>query len=291
MRPSFLVPFLSIIASGLPCRGVPDDGSILHSGQATYYTTATGGGNCMFDPTPNNLMVGAMNDTEYDNSTVCGAFVHIVGPQGQVTVRIVDRCPECKRGDIDLSPQAFDSIAPRALGRVQIQWRYVVGAVAGPVSYRFKDGSNQWWTAVQIINAQNPVATVEYRNASGQWIALVRQQYNYFLKADGMGTGPYTIRITDIYGNQLVDTGIALSPGVIQQGAVNFPKPQQPVVVQVRRVTTDSFHSPAGVVLGRGLHSGRADITIEEVFDVRGRRLSHASRAPARAVGVFFVKD
>src|SRR5688572_22311008 len=36
-------------------------GGAIHTGEATYYTEADGGGNCSFDPTPQDLMVGAMN--------------------------------------------------------------------------------------------------------------------------------------------------------------------------------------------------------------------------------------
>src|SRR5262249_737479 len=37
----------------------------VHMGDGTYYVEANGGGNCSFDPTPNDLMVGAMNHTDY----------------------------------------------------------------------------------------------------------------------------------------------------------------------------------------------------------------------------------
>src|SRR5262249_52998494 len=49
------------------------------SGQATYYD-ADGGGNCSFDPSPSDLMVGAMNQTDYRNSLICGAYVQVNGP-------------------------------------------------------------------------------------------------------------------------------------------------------------------------------------------------------------------
>ena len=67
----------------------------IHKGIATYYN-ATGDGACMFGPSPQDLMVSAMNAAEYDNAAACGAYVHVIGPKGEVTVRIVDLCPECK---------------------------------------------------------------------------------------------------------------------------------------------------------------------------------------------------
>jgi hypothetical protein len=73
--------------------------------------------------------------------------VYVTGPKGVVTVRIVDLCPECKAGHLDLSREAFAQIADLTQGRVPITWQVVSPALAGPIAYHFKDGSNQWWTA------------------------------------------------------------------------------------------------------------------------------------------------
>jgi expansin (peptidoglycan-binding protein) len=178
-------------------------------GEATFYTFADGTGNCGFDATPSDLLVGAMNHTDYANAAACGACAHLVGPSGEVTVRIVDQCPECPKGNIDLSPQAFDHIAQRAQGRVTISWQYVACAVQGPLRYRFKEGSSQYWTAVQVRNHTNAIAKFEYQKA-GAFVEVARESYNYFVEASGMGPGPYTFRVTDVYGGQVTDTGIAL---------------------------------------------------------------------------------
>lgn len=198
-----------------------------HTGEATYYVQADGGGNCSFDPTPQDLMVGAMNHVDYANSAICGAYVHIDGPNGSVDVRIVDQCPECPAGNIDLSPEAFDRIAPRIEGRVPITWRIISPDITGPIQYRFKEGSSQWWLAVQIRNHRNPIAKLEFRTADGQFVTMERQSYNYFVlfgPSQGLGIGPYTFRVTDIYGNTLTNTGIPLTVGGIVSGAGQFPK-------------------------------------------------------------------
>ena len=95
-------------------------GGATHTGEATYYNEADGGGNCSFDPTPQDLMVGAMNHTDYANSALCGAYVELTGPNGTIIIRIVDQCPECPAGNINLSPSAFAKIAELAQGRVPI---------------------------------------------------------------------------------------------------------------------------------------------------------------------------
>ncbi len=201
------------------CTDVP----VIHRGYATFYTWADGRGNCGFDATLNDLMVGAMNQIDYAGSAVCGSCAAISGPRGEVTIRIVDRCPECAQGDIDLSPQAFARIADTTLGRVPITWKFVPCNLQGNIIYHFKDGSNQWWTAVQIRNHRYPVARFEYLTAQGTFKAVNRLDYNYFVESSGMGPGPYTFRVTDIYGHALVDSGISHVENGNVAGAGQFP--------------------------------------------------------------------
>jgi expansin (peptidoglycan-binding protein) len=194
----------------------------LHSGVATYYD-ATGAGACSFDPSPNDLMVAAMNSDEYNNAAYCGAYVQVAGPQGTITVRIVDLCPECHTGHLDLSREAFAAIADLPQGVVSITWRVVSPPIVGPIAYHFKEGSNPWWTAVQVRNHRNPIAKFEYWNGS-QWVTVPRVSYNFFVQTNpGMGAGPYTFRVTDMYSNTLTDSDISFVEGGTVTGAAQFP--------------------------------------------------------------------
>jgi expansin (peptidoglycan-binding protein) len=194
----------------------------LHTGIATYYD-ATGAGACSFDPSPNDLMVAAMNNDEYNHAVYCGAYVQVTGPKGMVMVRIVDLCPECHTGHLDLSREAFAAIADLPLGVVSITWRVVSPEIPGPIAYHFKEGSNQWWTAVQIRNHRNPIAKFEYWNGS-QWVTVPRVDYNFFVQTNpGMGVGSYTFRITDMYSNTLTDSGIPFIEGGTISGSEQFP--------------------------------------------------------------------
>jgi expansin (peptidoglycan-binding protein) len=164
-----------------------------------------------------------MNAEEYDNAAWCGAYVHVTGPNGAVSVRIVDLCPGCDAGHLDLSEQAFAAIAPLHLGVVPITWQVISPALSGPIAYHFKDGSNQWWTAVQIRNHRNPIASLEYWTSSA-WVSVPRTSYNFFVQTTpGMGPGPYSFRVTDIYGNTLTDSGIAHVENGTVNGTGQFP--------------------------------------------------------------------
>jgi expansin (peptidoglycan-binding protein) len=207
-------------AEEVPIRACSSEAD--RTGEATFYDFADGSGNCMFDASPDDLRVAAMNHDDYLESGVCGACAHLVGPSGEVTVRIVDQCPDCPKGNIDLSPSAFDEIAKRELGRVPITWQYVECGVSGPLRYRFKEGSNQWWTAVQVRNHRYAIAKLEVKK-NGAFVAVARENYNYFVDGGGMGPGPYTFRLTDVYGHTIEDTGIEHREAQEVEGEAQFP--------------------------------------------------------------------
>jgi expansin (peptidoglycan-binding protein) len=187
------------------------------SGEGTYYA-ADGTGNCSFEASPDDLMVAAMNAPDYQSAALCGACLAVTGPNGSVTVRVVDQCPGCAHGDLDLSPEAFQRIAPLAAGRVPITWRQVACDVTGAIAYHFKDGANAYWTAIQIRNHRYPIAKLEAMQG-GAYVELPRLDYNYFVQASGLGAGPYTLRVTDTRGHTVEDTDIALGDAVTRTGS------------------------------------------------------------------------
>jgi expansin (peptidoglycan-binding protein) len=204
--------------SAEPCRA--DVGPF--SGEGTYYD-ANGTGNCSFEASPNDLMVAAMNASDYDGAAWCGSCVAVTGPQGEVTVRIVDQCPGCAKGDLDLSREAFGKIAALSAGRVPITWRPVACNVSGPIGYHFKDGSNAFWTAIQIRNHRYAISTLEARDAAGAYTKIDRVSYNYFVATKGLGPGPYTLRVSDTRANAIEDPNISLGASVTRDGAAQFP--------------------------------------------------------------------
>lgn len=202
----------------MQCPAAP----VVHSGDATFYTYASGAGACSFDSTLNDLMVGAMNAIDYAGSQMCGAYVSVTGPLGTIQIRIVDLCPGCSAGGIDLSPSAFAKIADTSLGRVPIKWQVIPSMAITPIVYHFKDGSSQWWTAVQIRNHRYPIYSFEYLTAQKTFESVDRATYNYFVESGGMGPGPYTFRVTDIYGHTVTDSSIALTPSADVAGKAQF---------------------------------------------------------------------
>lgn len=191
-------------------------------GVATYYD-ATGAGACSFDATPNDLDVAAIDMPEWNGSAPCGECAAVTGPNGSVTVRIVDLCPECEKGHLDLSMEAFAKIADVAAGRVPISWRVVPCAVKGNLEYRYKEGSSQYWTAIQVRNHRLPVTALEVQLGGGAWQPVPRSDYNYFVDASGVGTtSGFNVRVTASDGQQLVDALPPVQSALTVAGAAQF---------------------------------------------------------------------
>jgi len=192
------------------------------SGEGTYYG-ATGEGACSFEASTDR-MVAAMNHTDYAGSAACGEYVTVTGPNGTITVRITDVCPECAAGDIDLSAEAFAKIADPVAGRVPITWQLVAADLSGPVQYRYKEGSTRYWTAIQVRNHRLPIAKLEILpNGSSSWIEVQRTDYNYFVYPTAIEPGSLQVRITASTGATLQDTLPEPQGGLLVEGTAQFP--------------------------------------------------------------------
>ncbi|WP_229882331.1 expansin EXLX1 family cellulose-binding protein [Streptomyces alanosinicus] len=194
-----------------------------HQGVATAYEAGNGDGACLFGPSP-DLMIAAMNTTDYETSKACGAYVLVRAANGKsITVRITNECPlPCAPGQLDLSQQAFAKLADLKVGRLPITWSVVSPSTSDTISIRYKTGSSRYWCAVQAIGHRNPIAELEIRTAAG-WRQLPRTSYNYFVSADGSGCGG-AIRLTDIYGERLTIDAVAVRPNVVQPTGVQFAR-------------------------------------------------------------------
>lgn len=196
---------------------------VTYPGVATVYKAGVGDGACSYGPS-GDMMIAAMNTTDYETSRACGAYVRVRAANGaSVTVRITNECPlPCAPGQLDLSEQAFAKLAPVSTGRLAVTWSLLSPTTSGTISIRYKNGSSPYWCGIQAIGHRNPLARLEVRSGGG-WRQLARTDYNYFLSPDGSGCGG-AIRVTDIYGERLTVNGIALRPGVAQSTGVQFAR-------------------------------------------------------------------
>ena len=194
------------------------------SSEATHYELAPGGmGNCSYPSPPAGQLYVALSPSEYGGSAACGSYLQVTGPDGSVTAEIVDQCPECQAGHIDLSEQAFAEIAPLSAGLVPVTYHTIVDPpLPASLSMLVKTGSSAYYLALLPINNGNPLASVAVSQGSGGWQELSRTTYGYWLASGGAGPGPFSVRLTDSLGHRATVHGITISPGVVQSTGVSM---------------------------------------------------------------------
>ncbi len=205
------------------------------SGEATHYVLQTGDGNCSYPDVGAGQLYVALSPGAYGSAAACGSYLRVTGPDGSVTAEVVDQCPECQAGHIDLSEAAFARIAPLAAGLVPVTYHTIADPpLPAPLSMRVKEGSSAYWLALLPIGTGNALTSVQVSSPAHGWQDLAHASYNYWLATSGMGAGPFTVRLTDVLGNQATLTGITLTPGAVQAtgtsmyGAGSVPAPAAP---------------------------------------------------------------
>jgi expansin (peptidoglycan-binding protein) len=217
---------LSLSALSGPARS---SGTV--TGIATHYVLE-GLPNCSYESPPANGLFVALSPSEYASAGACGGYLEVSGPDGSAEVEVIDQCPECATGHIDLSEAAFAKLAPLSAGLINVSYTYLANPVLpGPITMEVKSGSSQYWLALLAGNTGNPLASVQVKNSSGSWISLSRANYNYWIASSGAGPGPFTVRLTDTQGHQVTVENVGLDPGSVQStgtymyGAGSAPAP------------------------------------------------------------------
>ncbi|KAL9544889.1 hypothetical protein PS6_008535 [Mucor atramentarius] len=119
MKTSFSTAVTAMIAAFLMTAQAAPAASSLQarssmSGDATYYSV--GLGSCG-DTNSDGEMVAALSEKLMgtgSNGSYCGGK--------SVTVKVVDSCPGCGEGDVDLSPTAFKKLGALSEGVIPITW-------------------------------------------------------------------------------------------------------------------------------------------------------------------------
>ncbi|KAL3666391.1 hypothetical protein V7S43_008642 [Phytophthora oleae] len=208
------------------------DASEYFTGDGTAYTLGQpSAGNC-------NMMAAldfastdyaALNNEQWDGLQNCGRCAEVscaddrcADQTKSVVVQILDRCPECKYGDLDLSPSVFTTLTGSTPSRYTVKWKFVDCPVPGNVNYCLKGGSNNYWTAVQPTNVATGVKSLQI---NGQDTTMLGSAYYYLL--DGASQTQtdltkMTISMTDVNGNSIEDT-VSLTADSCTEGSNQFP--------------------------------------------------------------------
>ncbi|TYZ66479.1 hypothetical protein PybrP1_004177 [[Pythium] brassicae (nom. inval.)] len=166
-------------------------GDTIFRGEGTTYTLGeVGAGNCNMMAANSNAATNyaALNDVQWDGLKNCGRCARVwcdddrcADRATSVDVQILDRCPECKHGDLDLSPSVFKTLTHSSPSRYKIKWQFVDCAVRGNVKYCLKSGSNGFWTAIQPTNVLSGVSKMQI---NGKPTTMVDSAYYYLLNGN-----------------------------------------------------------------------------------------------------------
>ncbi|BCJ44685.1 hypothetical protein GCM10010168_14980 [Actinoplanes ianthinogenes] len=211
---------LLLQTGGSACAAPPSTST--KTGKATFYELGGTTGNCSFEVPADDLYV-ALGPEQYAEGASCGAYLDVTGPKGKVRVKVFDSCPECPAGHLDLSRTAFKKIGAEVDGIIPIKYKLVTNpATPGPITVRIKEGASRYWFAARIDNHGNLLSSVQVAAPGGSFKSAHRTDYNYWLIDGGAGSGPYKIKITDVYGNATTVSGIDMDPGTVQKTSKAF---------------------------------------------------------------------
>lgn len=167
----------------------PGDYGRSFQGDGTYYGRTEGGNCAIRNPRPKmyaNLQPVALNQLQYGDSSACGACIEYEGlgqgsggnpiPRSKRLGYVMDKCPGCAAGDIDLSMSGD--------GRWKVKWRFVP-CPGNTLSFLF-EGSNYHYWKMQPRGLRSPVRTMSVRIGS-QVIHGKRTDDNFFVFNSGAG--------------------------------------------------------------------------------------------------------
>ncbi|KAH8777386.1 barwin-like endoglucanase [Diaporthe sp. PMI_573] len=96
-----------------------DASAASYSGDMTYYYPGLG---ACGETNTNTDAVAAVSSAVYNSGGGCDRVATIHYNGRSTTARVVDLCPSCATGSIDVSPAVFQALSPLSAGRIQVTW-------------------------------------------------------------------------------------------------------------------------------------------------------------------------
>ncbi|KAK2005132.1 barwin-like endoglucanase [Colletotrichum falcatum] len=196
------------------------------SGSSTFYGGNTSGGKCSFSTyqIPSGLYGTAFSGQVWDSAAHCGACVRVTGPKGNsVVAMIVDECPECTKGHLDLFQDTFAQLGSLSDGVISTSYQFVKCGITSPIKLHNKSGTSAYWFSMQVLNHNEPVSTLEVSTDGGSsWKKTTRQPYNFFENSSGFGTDSVDVRVTSESGKTVIVKNVSVKSDSEHNAASNF---------------------------------------------------------------------
>ena len=178
-----------------------------------YDLDKVGHGNCAFMSSWSKAVTNyvAVNQAQWDDLTHCGQCIEATCIDAKcknrntaVTLQVVDRCPQCQYGDLDMSPSALIKIVGSNPGRIKIGWKYVDCPEPGTIKFCLKTGSNKWWVAIQPTNTRIGVKSLSINGKAGK---MLDGAYYYYIESeDVVPFNKIKVAVTSINGDVVSGT-------------------------------------------------------------------------------------
>lgn len=185
-----------------------------NNGDGTAFGGSVVGGSCSFKKiwsvnTMNFFNHGvAMNSAQYDNSLACGTCVKIYFNNLALMALVLDKCPECKQGDLDMFLETWQTIIQADPARKHIVWEFLPcpsWIVSGNVNLRI-DEINVYHLAVQPENFKCKIKEMHILQ-DGNWLKGERDDTTriglYFTFKDRQLKPPFRFKLTNLYDEEL----------------------------------------------------------------------------------------
>lgn len=104
-----------------------ESGKPIDGGQLTFYNTEENDGACGWF-NHNSEHVVAVNSAQFEAENMCGKYVEVHNKLNDKTLvaQIVDECPTCNYGDLDLSEGFYDAlVGDRDVGVAPIDFKFL----------------------------------------------------------------------------------------------------------------------------------------------------------------------
>ncbi|KAF9776472.1 hypothetical protein IL306_005328 [Fusarium sp. DS 682] len=217
-------PKTSTPKAGSSSKSTPLGNGASVSGSSTFYGGNLAGGNCMFSTytLPSGILGTAFSGQKWDNGANCGACIEVTGPSGTIKAMIVDKCPECDPGHLDLFPDAFKAVGGTD-GIVKTSYKFVECGITSPLVLHNKEGTSANWFSIQVVNANEPVKSVQVSTDGGNtWKSTERKDYNYFENPAGFGKTSVDVKVTSSTGKAVVVKKVGVTAGAQYKASSNF---------------------------------------------------------------------
>jgi expansin (peptidoglycan-binding protein) len=155
----------------------------------------------------------------------CDACIYVTTAKGKSAMLRVVTYGNTSTNSIDTSPDAYQILNSNEYPR-PMTWQLAKCPDTGKIVYEFQTGSSQWWTSLWVRNARVPLTKVEVQSPNhGSYFALARGSDGTLTDSGGFGSGSFSIRLTGIDNQEVVDTFAWPSAGIAGQmltGQGNF---------------------------------------------------------------------